>query len=62
MADIRALVALTKRLEETLLAIDHLPTPDEEVSAVDSVIAAATARRDELAARRADRRASTASA
>lgn len=58
MADIRALVALTKRLEETLMAIDNLPAPDEEVSAVDSVIAAATARRDELAARRADRRAS----
>jgi hypothetical protein len=62
MADIRALVALTKRLEDTMAAIDSLPPPDEEVSAVDSVIAAATARRDELAARRADRRAAPASA
>lgn len=54
MADIRALVALTKRLEETLAAIAALP---EEVkgSAVDNVIAAAAKRRDELAARRTSR-------
>ncbi len=58
MADIRALVALTKRLEETLAAIAALP---EEVkgSAVDNVIAAAAKRRDELAARRTSRDAGT---
>lgn len=55
MADIRALVALTKRLEETLAAIEALPKVAKEVSAVDRVLAAATARRDELAARRATR-------
>jgi hypothetical protein len=55
MADIRALVALTKRLEETLAAIETLPKRPEEVSPVDSVVAAAVARRDELAARRAVR-------
>jgi hypothetical protein len=56
MADIRALVALTKRLEETLAAIASLPKEEQEVSAVDNVIAAAARRRDELAARRADRK------
>lgn len=55
MADIRALVALTKRLEETLAAIEALPKPDREESAVDRVRAAAAARRDELAAKRANR-------
>ena len=55
MADIRALVALTKRLEETLAAIEALPKQPEEVSAVERAVAAATARRDELAARRAVR-------
>lgn len=57
MADIRALVALTKRLEETLAAIEALPKQAQEVSAVDRAIAVATARRDELAARRAAREA-----
>ena len=55
MADIRALVALTKRLEETLTAIEALPKPDRKESAVDRVRAATAARRDELAARRAHR-------
>ena len=55
MADIRALVALTKRLEETLAAIAALPRQETEASAVDNVIAAAAKRRDELAARRASR-------
>lgn len=55
MADIRALVALTKRLEETLAAIEALPKVAKEASAVDRVRAAAAARRDELAARRANR-------
>jgi len=55
MADIRALVALTKRLEETLAAIEALPRVAKEASAVDNVITAAAKRRDELAARRANR-------
>lgn len=55
MADIRALVALTKRLEENLAAIDALPKVAKEASAVDNVITAAAKRRDELAARRAGR-------
>lgn len=55
MADIRALVALTKRLEETLAAIDALPKQETEASAIDNVIAAAAKRRDELAARRTKR-------
>ena len=55
MADIRALVALTKRLEENMAAIEALPRADREESAVDRVRAAAAARRDELAARRAHR-------
>ena len=55
MADIRALVALTKRLEETLAAIEALPKAPKEASAVDNVIAAAAKRRDELAARRSRR-------
>jgi hypothetical protein len=59
MADIRALVALTKRLEETLAAIASLPAQQKEASAVDVAIAAATKRRDELAARRANRDAGT---
>ncbi len=54
MADIRALVALTKRLEETLAAIAALPE-QAKGSAVDNVIAAAAKRRDELAARRTSR-------
>jgi hypothetical protein len=54
MADIRALVALTKRLEETLAAIAALPE-QAKGSAVDNVIAAAAKRRDELAARRSNR-------
>ena len=59
MADIRALVALTKRLEETLAALAALPKQETEASAVDNVIAAAAKRRDELAARRAGRDAGT---
>lgn len=59
MADIRALVALTKRLEETLAAIEALPKQAGEVSAVDRVVAASAARRDELAARRAHRESGT---
>lgn len=55
MADIRALVALTKRLEETMAAIEALPKVAKEASAVDNVLAAAAKRRDELAARRAHR-------
>lgn len=55
MADIRALVALTKRLEETMAAIEALPKVAKEASAVDNVLAAAAKRRDELAARRARR-------
>lgn len=60
MADIRALVALTKRLEETMQAIEALPAVKGEVSAVDRVRAAAGAKRDELAARRAARAAGAA--
>ena len=59
MADIRALVALTKRLEETLTAIEALPKVPKEASAVDRVVAAAAARRDELAARRKSRESGT---
>lgn len=59
MADIRALVALTKRLEETIAAIAALPEVKKEESAVDRVRAAAAARRDELAARRANRESGT---
>jgi hypothetical protein len=59
MADIRALVALTKRLEETLAAIEALPKLPKEASAVDNVIAAAAKRRDELAARRTKRQSGT---
>lgn len=55
MADIRALVALTKRLEETLAAIEALPKAAEGVSPVERAISAAAKRRDELAARRAAR-------
>lgn len=55
MADIRALVALTKRLSEVLAEIEALPKAPKEASAVDRVIAAAAGRRDELAAKRADR-------
>src|SRR5258705_11069822 len=46
MADIRALVALTKRLEETLAAIEALPKQAGEASAVVRVVAAYAARRD----------------
>lgn len=59
MADIRALVALTKRLEETLAAIEALPKATSEVSAVDRVVAASARRRDELALRRAGRESGT---
>jgi len=59
MADIRALVALTKRLEETIAALAALPSEKKEESAVDKVRAAAAARRDELAARRAHRESGT---
>lgn len=59
MSDIRAYVAGTKRLEETLNAIEALPAPEREVSAVDNVLAAAAKRRDELAARRANRETGT---
>jgi hypothetical protein len=59
MADIRALVALTKRLEETLAAIAAIPAAPKEASAVDKVRAAAAARRDEVAARRARRESGT---
>jgi len=59
MADIRALVALTKRLEETLAAIEALPKAPSEVSAVDRVVAASVKRRDELATRRAGRESGT---
>jgi hypothetical protein len=55
MADIRTLVALTKRLEETLAAIEALPKPSKEESAIDRAIAAAAKRQDDLAARRAAR-------
>lgn len=55
MADIRALVALTKRLEETLAAIAALPEALKEASKVDRVRAAAAKRRDELAERRTNR-------
>ena len=55
MADIRALVALTKRLEETLAAIEALPKASKEASPVERAISAAAKRRDELAARRAAR-------
>jgi hypothetical protein len=55
MADIRALVALTKRLSEVLAEIEALPKAPREASAVEHVIAAAAAKRDELAARRAHR-------
>jgi hypothetical protein len=59
MADIRALVALTKRLEETLAAIAALPSEKKEASAVDKVIASAAATNDELAAKRQARRSGT---
>lgn len=59
MADIRALVALTKRLEETLAAIEALPKAPEGVSPVERAISAAAKRRDELAARRAARESGT---
>jgi hypothetical protein len=58
MTDPRALVALTKRLEETLAAIAALPE-ERKGSAVDGIVAAAAKRRDELAARRAGREAGT---
>jgi len=58
MTDPRSLVALTKRLEETLAAIAALPVQTEG-SAVDNVIAAAAKRRDELAARRTKRESGT---
>ena len=57
MADIRALVALTKRLEETLAAIAALPDVKKEVSAVDGIIAGASSTNDELAAKRQGRQA-----
>lgn len=55
MADIRTLVALTKRLEETMAALEALPKAPEEVSEVERVRAASAARRDELAQRRKSR-------
>lgn len=55
MTDPRALVALTKRLEETLAAIAALPALSVKESAVDGIRAGAAKRRDELAARRANR-------
>jgi hypothetical protein len=55
MTDVRALVALAKKIEETLAAIAALPVPDRKESAVDSIVAGAAKRRDELAVRRANR-------
>jgi hypothetical protein len=55
MTDPRALVALAKKLEETLAAIAALPVPDRKESAVDGIVAGAAKRRDELAAKRASR-------
>lgn len=55
MGDDRLLVALTKRLSEVLAEIAALPKAQKEATAVDNVIAAATKRRDELAARRTHR-------
>jgi hypothetical protein len=55
MTDVRALVALAKKIEETLSAIAALPAPDRKESAVDRVVAGAAKRRDELAAKRANR-------
>jgi hypothetical protein len=55
MADPRALVALTKRLEETLAALAALPEPTREVSPVDALIGGAAATNDELAAKRSAR-------
>jgi hypothetical protein len=55
MTDVRALVALAKKIEETLAAIAALPVPDRKESAVDRVVAGAAKRRDELAAKRANR-------
>ena len=55
MTDVRALVALAKKIEETLAAIAALPVPDRKESAVDGIVAGAAKRRDELAARRANR-------
>jgi hypothetical protein len=55
MTDVRALVALAKKIEETLAAIAALPVPDRKESAVDRVVAGAAKRRDELAARRENR-------
>jgi hypothetical protein len=55
IGDPRSLVALTKRLEETLTAISALPQPERKESAVDRARAAATKRQDELAERRSHR-------
>lgn len=55
MTDVRALVALAKKIEETLAAIAALPVPDRKESAIDGIVAGAAKRRDELAARRANR-------
>lgn len=50
-----ALVALTKRIEDTMAAIEALPKPETVVSDVDRAMDAARARRDDLAQRRAHR-------
>jgi len=55
ITDPRSIVALTKRLEETMNAIEALPKATGEGSEVERVVAAAAKRRDELAARRARR-------
>lgn len=59
MGDGRMLVALVKELRTVLAEIEALPAEKGEVSAVDRVRAAAGAKRDELAAKRAARTAGT---
>ena len=55
MGDGRLLVALAKELRETIRELDSLPVAAKEESSVDRVRAAAAAKRDELAVRRARR-------
>ena len=54
MVDVRARVAIVKQLHVVLDAIEALPG-GKEATAVDGIVARASAKRDELAARRANR-------
>jgi hypothetical protein len=59
MGDGRLLVALAKELRDTIRELDSLPPVTKEESPVERVRRAATAKRDELAARRAHRQSET---